>query len=55
MAFDAAVPYLIASGVQSISLRGAPVVDVGPLARMTGLKVLDISGTQVRDLARLPD
>lgn len=53
MAFRAAVPYLLASGVQSISLRGAPVVDVGALARMTGLKVLDISGTQVRDLAPL--
>jgi Leucine-rich repeat (LRR) protein/membrane-associated phospholipid phosphatase len=52
-AFVAAVPYLIARDVQSVSLRGAPVHDIGPLAKMTGLRALDISGTQVRDLAPL--
>jgi Leucine-rich repeat (LRR) protein/membrane-associated phospholipid phosphatase len=48
-----ALPALIARGVQSISLRGAPVRDIGPLSSMTDLKLLDLGGTQVRNLAPL--
>ncbi|MEA2740530.1 MAG: large repetitive protein [Acetobacteraceae bacterium] len=49
----AAVPYLVARGVRSILLRAAPLRDIGPLARMSGLQALDICGTQVRDLTPL--
>jgi Leucine-rich repeat (LRR) protein/membrane-associated phospholipid phosphatase len=49
----AAVPYLLAKGVQSITLRGAAIWDLAPLAKMASLKALDISGTQVRNLAPL--
>jgi membrane-associated phospholipid phosphatase len=52
-ALAAVVPQLIAHHVQSIVLRGAPVRDVGPLARMSTLRLLDISGTQVRDVTPL--
>lgn len=49
----AAVPGLVAKGVQSINLHGAPVRDIGLLANFPGLKALDLGGTQVRDLAPL--
>jgi Leucine-rich repeat (LRR) protein/membrane-associated phospholipid phosphatase len=49
----AALPGLIAQGTQSISLRGTPVQDVGPLAGLTSLRALDLNGTQVRNLAPL--
>ena len=50
---NAVLPTLVARGVQSITLRGAPVRDIRPLAGIVGLKALDISGTQVRDLTPL--
>jgi Leucine-rich repeat (LRR) protein/membrane-associated phospholipid phosphatase len=49
----AVVPTLIAEGVQSINLAGAPVRDLTPLMAMTGLKALDLRGTHVRDVAPL--
>lgn len=49
----AAIPGLVAKGVQSIVLRGTPVHDIQLLARFPGLRALDIGGTQVRDLAPL--
>jgi Leucine-rich repeat (LRR) protein/membrane-associated phospholipid phosphatase len=52
-ALKAAAPYLIAKSIQAINLHGAPVQDITPLAKLTGLKTLDISGTRVRDLTPL--
>jgi membrane-associated phospholipid phosphatase len=52
-ALRAALPALIAQRTQSISLRGAPVRDIGPLAGIASLQSLDLSGTQVRNLAPL--
>jgi len=49
----AVVPTLIAQGVQSLNLAGAPVRDLTPLTAMTGLKALDLRGTHVRDVAPL--
>jgi membrane-associated phospholipid phosphatase len=52
-ALRAALPALIAQGVQSINLRGAPVRDIRPLAGAITLKALDLRGTQVRDVTPL--
>jgi Leucine-rich repeat (LRR) protein/membrane-associated phospholipid phosphatase len=52
-ALAAVVPALIARGVQSVNLRGAPVQDLRPLAQMTKLKELDLCGTLVRDVTPL--
>jgi Leucine-rich repeat (LRR) protein/membrane-associated phospholipid phosphatase len=49
----ARLPALIANGVEAVSLRGAPVQDLRPLARMTRLKALDLCGTLVRDVSPL--
>ena len=49
----AALPALVAQGVRSISLRGAPVHDLRLIAGLAGLQALDLSNTQVRDLAPL--
>lgn len=52
-ALRAALPGLAARGVESLTLRGAPVSDLRLLTGMAGLKALDISGTQVRDISPL--
>ena len=52
-ALKAAMPRMIASGVEAITLRNAPVRDASPLAGLTNLKSIDLSGTQVRDLSPL--
>jgi membrane-associated phospholipid phosphatase len=52
-ALAAAVPALIAKGVESVNLRGAPVQDIRPLARMSKLKELNLCGTLVRDVSPL--
>ena len=46
-ALRAILPALAARDVQSISLRGAPVRDIEPLAGMTGLKALEIGRAHV--------
>jgi membrane-associated phospholipid phosphatase len=52
-ALAAAVPALIAKGVESVNLRGAPVQDIRPLERMTKLKELNLCATLVRDVSPL--
>ena len=52
-ALNAAIPVLVAKGVQAVSLRGAPVRNIGPVADLASLRTLDICGTQVRDVAGL--
>jgi membrane-associated phospholipid phosphatase len=52
-ALAAIVPVLVAQGVESINLRGAPVQDMRPLTRMTKLKELNLCGTLVRDVSPL--
>jgi len=52
-ALAAAVPALIVQGVQAISLRGAPVQTIAPLAALVDLRSLDLRGTQVRDVTAL--
>ena len=52
-ALRAAVPSLIARGVQSVNLRGLPIRDIRPLAAMTGLRALNLCGTRVRDFTPL--
>jgi Leucine-rich repeat (LRR) protein/membrane-associated phospholipid phosphatase len=52
-ALAAAVPGLIVKGVESINLRGAPVQDMRPFARMTKLRELNLCGTLVRDVSPL--
>ena len=42
---NAAIPGLVAKGVQAVSLRGAPVRNVTAFSGMAGLKGLDICGT----------
>jgi len=49
----AALPDLVAKGVQSINLHGSPVSDSVLLAGIPGLIALDLGGTQVRNLAPL--
>ena len=49
----AAIPALIARGVQSVNLRGVPIRDITPLAKMTGLRELNLCGTLIRDVAPL--
>jgi Leucine-rich repeat (LRR) protein len=43
------------SALQSLSLRSAPVADLGPLKSLTALQSLDLSETQVADLGPLKD
>ncbi len=52
-ALRAAIPDLIARGVEAVVLRKAPIRDVQPLANMATLRSLNLSGTQVRDLGPL--
>jgi membrane-associated phospholipid phosphatase len=52
-ALSAALPGLIARGVEHVNLRGAPIHDLRPLSHFSGLKELNLSGTQVRDLGPL--
>jgi Leucine-rich repeat (LRR) protein/membrane-associated phospholipid phosphatase len=49
----AALPSLMARGVRAVSLHGAPIRDITPLAQLPGLLMLDAAGTRVRDLTPL--
>jgi Leucine-rich repeat (LRR) protein len=49
----AAIPELLAQGVQAVSLRGTPVHDMTPLERLVHLKSLDICGSLVRNVGPL--